>query len=84
MEAGLYFPVYRRCFRGGNTIFSLWSLSRFVTKLFIYIQVSLVDPVISLEDINMLIIILVVDSPTKYPIHHSTTGVSCFTVPREA
>ena len=26
MEAGLYFPVYRRCFRGGNTIFSLWRL----------------------------------------------------------
>ena len=29
MEAGLYFPVYRRCFRGGNSIFSLWPLSRF-------------------------------------------------------
>ena len=36
MEAGLYFPVYRRCFRGGNSMFSLWPLSRFVTKLFIY------------------------------------------------
>ena len=36
MEAGLYFPVYCRCFRGGKSIFSLWPLSRFVTKLFIY------------------------------------------------
>ena len=36
MEAGLYFPVYRRCFHGGNSMFSLWPLSRFVTKLFIY------------------------------------------------
>ena len=36
MEAGFYLSVYRRCFRGGNSIFSLWSLSRFVTKLFTY------------------------------------------------
>ncbi len=34
MEAGLYLPVYCRCFRGSNSIFSLWRLSRFVTKLF--------------------------------------------------
>ena len=31
---GLYFPVYCRCFCGGDSIFSLWLLSRFVTKLF--------------------------------------------------
>ena len=36
MEAGLYLPVYCRCFRGSNSIFSLWRLSRFVTKLFKY------------------------------------------------
>ena len=36
MEAGLYFPIYRRCFRGGNSICSLGRLSRFVTKLFIF------------------------------------------------
>ena len=35
-EAGLYFLVCRRCFRGGNSIFSLWPLSRFVTKHFRY------------------------------------------------
>ena len=34
---GLYLPVYSRSFRRGNTIFSPWRLSRFVTKLFIYI-----------------------------------------------
>ena len=34
MEVGLYLPVYSRSFRGGNTIFSPWRLSRFVTKLF--------------------------------------------------
>ena len=33
MEVGLYLPVYSRSFRGGNTIFSPWRLSRFVTKL---------------------------------------------------
>ena len=32
--SGIVFPVYRRCFRGGNSIFSLWRLSCFVTKLF--------------------------------------------------
>ena len=36
MEVGLYLPVYRRSFRGGNSIFSPWRLSCFVTKLFIY------------------------------------------------
>ena len=34
MEVELYLPVYRRSFRGGNSIFSPWRLSRFVTKLF--------------------------------------------------
>ena len=34
MEVGLYLPVYRRAFRGGNSIFSPWRLLRFVTKLF--------------------------------------------------
>ena len=29
-------PAYRRHFRGGKSIFSLWRLSRFVTKPFIY------------------------------------------------
>ena len=28
MEVGLYLPVYRRSFRGGNSIFSPWRLSR--------------------------------------------------------
>ena len=41
MEVGLYFPVYRRCFRGGNSFFSLWHLSRFVTKFFMYTSKSL-------------------------------------------
>ena len=35
MEAELYLPVYRRSFRGDNSIFSPWCLSCFVTKLFI-------------------------------------------------
>ena len=35
MEVELYLPVYSRSFRGGNTIFSPWRLSRFVTKLFL-------------------------------------------------
>ena len=35
MEVWLYLPVYRRSFRGGNSICSPWRLSRFVTKLFI-------------------------------------------------
>ena len=34
MEAELYLPVYPRSFRGGNSIFSPWRLSRFVTKPF--------------------------------------------------
>ena len=34
MEVGLYLPVYRLSFRGGNSIVSPWRLSRFVTKLF--------------------------------------------------
>ena len=36
MEAELYLPVYRQSFREGNSIFSPWRLSRFVTKLFKY------------------------------------------------
>ena len=63
---------------------SLCVSQNIINVFYIYIQASPVDPVISLADINMLIIILVVDSRTKYPIHHSTTGVSCFTVSREA
>ena len=39
MEVGLYLPVYRRSFRGDNSIFSPWRLLRFVTKLFIYTYV---------------------------------------------
>ena len=35
MEAGLHLPAYRRPFRGGKSIVSLWRLSRFVTKLFV-------------------------------------------------
>ena len=39
MDVGLYVPVYSRSFRGGNTIFSPWRLSRFVTKLMLQVKV---------------------------------------------
>ena len=39
MEVGLYLPVYSRSFREGNTIFSPWRFSCFVTKPSNYIRV---------------------------------------------